>query len=76
MALSEGLHAYFLQKGIEQKVNLMEQSQDSKKNLIGPILFLYDEESLVLSNLNSKILRFHCTHPKSYIHCIEKLVLL
>ena len=51
MALSGGLHAYFLQKGIEQKVNLLEQSQDSKKNiLIEPILFLYDEESLVSSN--------------------------
>ena len=29
---SGGLHAYFLKKGIEQKVNLMEQSQDSKRN--------------------------------------------
>ena len=31
--------------------------------LIGPILFLYYEESLVSSNLNSKLLRFHCAHP-------------
>ena len=32
VALSGGLHAYFSQKGIEQKVDLMEQCQDSKKN--------------------------------------------
>ena len=30
---------------------------------IGPILFLNYEESLVLSNLNSNLLRFHCAHP-------------
>ena len=35
----------------------------NKKKLIGPILFLYYEESLVSSNLNSKQLRFHCAHP-------------
>ena len=34
-----------------------------KKNSIGPILFLYNEESLVSSNLNSNILWFHCAHP-------------
>ena len=33
------------------------------KNSIGPILFLYYEESLVSSNLNSKQLRFHGAHP-------------
>jgi hypothetical protein len=60
VAVLGGLHTYFLQKGIEQKVNFMEQSQDSKK--IAPILFLYDVKSLVLSNLNSK-LQFHCAHP-------------
>ena len=57
------LHAYFSQKGIEQQVNLMEQSQDSNIFLIGLILFLYDKESLVSSNLNSKLLRFHCVRP-------------
>ena len=31
---------------------------------IGPILFLYYEESQVLSNLNSKQFRFHGAHPK------------
>jgi hypothetical protein len=56
-------HAYFSQKGIEQQVNLMEQSQDSNIFLIGLILFLYDKESLVSSNLNSKLLRFHCVRP-------------
>ena len=30
---------------------------------IGPILFLYYEESLVSSNLNSKQLRFHGVRP-------------
>ena len=31
--------------------------------LMGPILFLYYEESLVSSNLNSKLLWFHSAHP-------------
>ena len=31
--------------------------------LIWPILFLYYNESLVSSNLNSKLFRFHCAHP-------------
>ena len=30
---------------------------------MGPILFLYYEESLVSSNLNSKLFRFHSAHP-------------
>ena len=34
-----------------------------QKKIIGPILFLYHEESLVSSNLNSNLLRFHCAHP-------------
>ena len=34
---------------------------------IGPILFLYYEESLASSNLNSKLLRFHSAHPNFYI---------
>ena len=34
-----------------------------RKISIGPILFLYYEESLVSSNLNSKQLRFHGAHP-------------
>ena len=39
-----------------------EQRQEAKKNLIGPKLFLYYEENLV-SNLNSKLFRFHCVRP-------------
>ena len=39
------------------------RTQQKKKYLIRPILFLYYEESLVSSNLNSKLLRFHCAHP-------------
>ena len=35
----------------------------NKKKSIVPILFLYYEESLVSSNLNSNLLRFHCAHP-------------
>ena len=31
MALSGGLHAHLLQKDIEKKVNLMEESQDAKE---------------------------------------------
>ena len=34
---------------------------------IVPILFLYHEESLVSSNLNSKQLRFHSVRPNLYI---------
>ena len=37
--------------------------------LIGPILFLYYEESLVSSNMNSNLLRFHGAHPNSYPNC-------
>ena len=38
--------------------------QTSLKNiLIYTILFLYYGESLVSSNLNSNLLRFHCAHP-------------
>ena len=52
----------FLNQDSQQGRDL-ETSGCNKKNLIGPILFLYHEESLASSNLNSKLLRFHCTHP-------------
>ena len=42
-----------------------------KKTLIGPILFLYYEESLVSSNLNSKLLRFHCAHSNLHPIIVE-----
>ena len=35
----------------------------TNRNFILPILFLYYEESLISSNLNSKQLRFHGAHP-------------
>ena len=38
-----------------------------KKILIGPILFLYFEESLVSSNLNSKLLWFHSVRPNLHL---------
>ena len=44
-------------------------SERNKFFLIGPILFLYYEESLVSSNLNSDLLRFHCAHPNVGIPC-------
>ena len=44
-----------------------------KMFLIGPILLLYYEESLVSSSLNSKLLRFHCAHPNIDI-CYSKYI--
>ena len=39
-----------------------------KKNFfMGPILFLYYVESLVSSNLNSKLFRFPCVRPNVHI---------
>ena len=46
---------------------------------IRSILFLYYEESLVSSNLNSNLLRFHCAHPnedninKNYVYYLLHL---
>ncbi len=47
-------------------------SGGNKKNSIGPILFLYYEESLVSSNLNSKQLRFHCVRPN--VHTAKRIL--
>ena len=33
---------------------------------LSQFLFLYYEESLVSSNLNSKLFRFHCVRPNQY----------
>ena len=42
--------------------------QDAAKKIsMGPILFSYYEESLVPSNLNSKLFRFHSAHPNLHI---------
>ena len=45
------------------------QRQDAAKHLflMGPIVFLYYKESLVSSNLNSNLIKFHCAHPTVYI---------
>ena len=48
--------------------------RNKNKNSIGPILFLYYEESLVSLNLNSKQLRFHGTHPKLYVPSLQSLI--
>ena len=77
MALAGGLHAYLPQKDIDQKVNLTEQRQDAKKtNLIGPILFLYYEESLVSSNLNLKTNFFYCVRPNVLTYLSLKYLLV
>ena len=51
--------------GQRRRINRTRQ----QKNSIRPILFLYYEESLVSSNLNSKQPRFHDAHPSlgSYV---------
>ena len=36
---------------------------------MGPILFSYHEESLVSSNLNSKLFRFYSVRPNGHTHC-------
>ena len=41
---------------------------------MGPILFLYYEESLVSSNLNSKLFWFHSAHPKTIDNKIGEVV--
>ena len=44
-------------------LTLLSQHTTNKKNLMGPILFLYYEESLVSSNLNSRLLWFYSVRP-------------
>jgi hypothetical protein len=51
-----------------QKLSNLRRQQ--KQFSIEPILFLYYEESLVSSNLNSKQLRFHCAHPNQLSHLV------
>ena len=41
------------------------RSGHNKKKSIGPILFLYYEESLLSSSLNSKLFWFHCVRPNT-----------
>ena len=43
----------------------------SNKKSIWPILFLYYEETLVSSNLNSNLLRFHCAHSNLSTYIVE-----
>ena len=40
----------------------------SQRKSIGPILFSYYEESLLSSNLNSKLFRFHCVRHNKHIN--------
>ena len=46
------------------------------KKIIGRILFLYYEESLVSSNLNSNLLMFHCAQPNLHIFMITCIDIL
>ena len=48
---------------------LLAISDTTKLFLIRPILFLYYEENLVSSSLNSNLLRFHCAHP--IVHAVK-----
>ena len=41
---------------------------------MGPILFLYHDESLVSSNLNSKLLRFHSVRPNLITYLLTYLL--
>ena len=41
--------------------------------IIRPILFLLYEESLVPSNLNSNLLRFHCAHPHVHTSPLQQI---
>ena len=43
--------------------NNLAKSERNKKKINGPILFLRFEESLVSSNLSSKLLWFHSVRP-------------
>jgi hypothetical protein len=49
-----------LEKPTGQRLSNVRKQQ---KKSIWPILFLYYEESLVSSNLNSNLLMFHGAHP-------------
>ena len=48
---------------IANRAETLQRQDAKKKKSIGPILFLYYEESLVASNLNPKLFRFHCVRP-------------
>ena len=48
--------------------------KQQNKISIRPILFLYYEESLISSNLNSKLFRFHCVGPNVGCSYVDILV--
>ena len=56
---------------IGSKIKKQRQSnvRMQQKKSIGPILFLYYEESLVSSNLNSKVLLIYSVRPN--IHTLD-----
>ena len=60
--LSQFIKAKLRQPTGQRQSNVRTQ----QKKIIGPILFLYYEESLVSSNLNSNLLRLHCAHPNDH----------
>ena len=52
---------------LRQPTGQRQSNVRTQKKIIGPILVLCYEESLVLSNLNSNLLRFHCAHPNIHV---------
>ena len=52
---------------------LSNSRKQQTKISIGPILFFYYEESLVSSNLNQKIFRFHCVRPGNALEWVQRV---
>jgi hypothetical protein len=57
------LHCFLLRPETANRAETLHRQDATKNFLVGPILFLYYEESLVSSNLNSKLLWFHSVRP-------------
>ena len=45
-----------------------------QKKIIETILFLYNDKSQASSNLNSKLLRFHCAHTNLHTLVLSSTV--
>ena len=75
-AQQAGLKTQACQRNLSETANRAEtlQSQDATNFfLLGPILFSYYEESLVSSNLNSKLLQFHSVKPNLHANLFAHL---
>ena len=67
---------FILYKKDSQQGRDLATSGGIKRNSIELILFLYYEESLLSSNLNSKKFRFHGVRPNSHIEKKNPSILL